>query len=278
MKSRTLLLASCLFLAAGAARAETVGNVGAVNKNAHGTPPGAAAHPLAIGLGVAKRERIETTGEGSAQIVFRDTSTMTIGRNSAVTIDDFVYDSNASRGAQGVSVAKGVLRFVGGGVSHESGAKLNTPTASIGVRGGTALVKVGGECGTLVVIQHGVATVSNATSSEILSRSGYGVCAPADGPISTPYPVPGNEIANLNLQLASTGAQTGGVINPPKNPRAHQRLGDSRPPNDVPGPGLDDLNMIWAGGSIVQSRANEANQPAPPPPEPEEPFISPGQE
>lgn len=135
-KTSVLLLAPSLFLAAAAgAGAETVGNVGAANQSVRGTPPGRAARPLSVGVGVENRERIETSAVGSAQIVFRDTSTMTIGRNSAVTIDHFVYDANAGAGRQGVSMAKGVLRFVGGGVSHGSGAALKTPTATIGVRG-----------------------------------------------------------------------------------------------------------------------------------------------
>jgi hypothetical protein len=272
--AKTLLLASSLLLVFGAARAESVGNVGAVNKSARGTPPGAAAHDLSVGAGVVKRERIETSGEGSAQIVFRDASTMTIGRDSAVTIDDFVYNSKAGAGSQGVSVAKGVLRFVGGGVSHGAGAQLRTPTASIGVRGGTALLSLGGPCGTLVVNQYGVATVANSTSSEILTRSGYGVCAPPDGPISEPFLVPGETIANLTLRMASGEGQFGGVANPPKNPRANQRLGDSRPPDVAPAPGLDDLNRIWAGNSLVQSQANADNQPLPPPPQEEEDYRS----
>jgi hypothetical protein len=69
--------------------AERVGNVGAVNAAAFGTPPVAARRALAVGLGVEKGERIDTSGEGNAQITFNDSSTLTVGRNSSVTIDDF---------------------------------------------------------------------------------------------------------------------------------------------------------------------------------------------
>ncbi len=115
MKKFSAAATAALALVAGPALADNVGNVGAVNQSAHGTPPGAAKRSLSVGLGVQRRERIETSPYGSAQIVFNDTSTMTVGRNSAVTVDDFVY-SRGGGGQQGVSMAKGVMRFVGGGV------------------------------------------------------------------------------------------------------------------------------------------------------------------
>ncbi|PPD43625.1 MAG: hypothetical protein CTY15_09510 [Methylocystis sp.] len=257
-----LALAAALVLSPLAAQAEKVGNVGAVNVSAHGTPPGGAKRALSVGLGVEKRERVETTADGSAQIVFNDTSTMTVGRNSSVVIDDFVYRGGG--GAQGVSVAKGVLRFVGGGVSHSSGANLKTPTASIGVRGGAVLVRVGGPCGTLVVHQYGVAEVSGAGGgSETLNRAGFGVCVTESG-VSEPFRVPPETIAALIAQLESQAGQSGGARRKPTNQEANLGLGNDRPPYVDPPPGLDALIPVWAGNALVQSQANSQNQPSPP--------------
>lgn len=261
MKKLHAFASAAIFaLAAAPACAEVVGNVGAVNQTAHGTPPGASKRSLSVGLGVQKRERVETSPEGSAQIVFNDTSTVTIGRNSAVTIDDFLY--SGSGGRQGVSMAKGVMRFVGGGVSHDAGAKLRTPTASIGVRGGSAMIQIGGQCGTLVVHQYGVIDVGGQT----LTRSGYGVCVSNDGTASDPFKVPPETIAAMLASLESGKNQKGGVKTQPTSEEAHLRLGNIRPPDVVTPPGLDALNPFWAGNSIVQSRANVANQPSPLPP------------
>lgn len=260
-----LLAPSLLLAAVTGAGAEAVGNVGAANQNAHGTPPGRAARPLSVGLGVENRERIVTSAAGSAQIVFRDTSTMSIGRNSAVTIDHFVYDAKAGAGSQGVTLAKGVLRFVGGGVSHGSGAALKTPTATIGVRGGTAMVSIGGACGTLAVVQYGVATVSNATSSQTLSRPGFGVCVPnSNGPIGEPFLVPPDTISLMIVQLGSGPGQTGGVVSPPGNASASRQLGDARPPENTPL--LDKITQFWAGDAFARSQSGVDRQPAPSPP------------
>ncbi|QGM95408.1 FecR domain-containing protein [Methylocystis rosea] len=258
MKKFSAAATTALALVAGPALADNVGNVGAVNQSAHGTPPGAAKRSLSVGLGVQRRERIETSPYGSAQIVFNDTSTMTVGRNSAVTVDDFVY-SQGGGGQQGVSMAKGVMRFVGGGVSHEGGTKLRTPTASIGVRGGTALVRVGGSCGTLVVHQYGFIDVGG----QALTRPGYGVCAPSGGPVSEPFLVPPETIAQIVAALESGKGQRGGAKREPTNEEANLALGNDRPPDVVSPPGLDALGPVWFGNAIVQSRANVDNQPTP---------------
>ncbi|MBG0797699.1 FecR domain-containing protein [Methylocystis sp. L43] len=258
MKKFSAAATTALALVAGPALADNVGNVGAVNQSAHGTPPGAAKRSLSVGLGVQRRERIETSPYGSAQIVFNDTSTMTVGRNSAVTVDDFVY-SQGGGGQQGVSMAKGVMRFVGGGVSHEGGTRLRTPTASIGVRGGTALVRVGGSCGTLVVHQYGFIDVGG----QALTRSGYGVCAPNGGPVSEPFLVPPETIAEIVAALESGKTQRGGAKRAPTNEEANLALGNDRPPDVVSPPGLDALGPVWFGNALVQSRANVDNQPAP---------------
>jgi hypothetical protein len=258
MKKFSAAATTALALVAGPALADNVGNVGAVNQSAHGTPPGAAKRSLSVGLGVQRRERIETSPYGSAQIVFNDTSTMTVGRNSAVTVDDFVY-SRGGGGQQGVSMAKGVMRFVGGGVSHEGGTRLRTPTASIGVRGGTALVRIGGSCGTLVVHQYGFIDVGG----QALTRPGYGVCAPSGGPVSEPFLVPPETIAEIIAALESGKRQRGGAKREPTNEEANLALGNDRPPDVVSPPGLDALGPVWFGNALVQSRANVDNQPAP---------------
>jgi hypothetical protein len=271
--TKLLLFVSGLAVACASAHADTVGNVGAVNQTAHGTPPGRAAHKLSLGVGVENRERIDTTTEGSAQIVFRDTSTMTVGRNSSVTVDHFVYNGEAGSGSQGVNLAKGVLRFVGGGVSHGGGTNVRTPTASIGVRGGTALFWTKSPCGgQLVALQYGEATITSSHGAGKLKRPGFGVCVSPNGDISEPFIVPPEWIAQMEAALTSDSGQHGGASILPSNPDANLRLGNARPPNDTGNPStpsiLDQLNIIWTGNTFVESQSSVNNLPGitPPPP------------
>jgi hypothetical protein len=129
-----------MLLTPDAARSDTVGTAAAVRPASTGTPPGGSARTLEIGTGIVSKERIQTTGTGSLQVMFNDRSTLTIGPNSNLVIDDFVYNPNAGGGRFAASLTKGALRFVGGQISHTAGATINTPVASLGIRGGAAFV------------------------------------------------------------------------------------------------------------------------------------------
>lgn len=256
------LTSALLFIGLAASspvKAERVGAVGAVNQSAQGTPPGGSRHMLSVGGGVENREKIETSSSGSAQIVFNDASTMTVGRNSALTIDEFVF--NSAGGRQGVSLVKGVMRFVGGGVSHENGAGVRTPTASIGVRGGSMMARVGGSCATLVVHQYGRVTVTGTLNEQILTRSGFGVCVDESGFVSEPYRVPATVVSDMSRQMSSEAKQSGGVSRPPSNEEANLGLYQDRAPDFGLRAGLDAIMPQWAGNAIVQSGANAGNQP-----------------
>lgn len=139
-------LATALLLAAGSASAETVGAAAAVRPSSTGTPPGGSARTIEIGTKIVSQERIRTTGGGSLQVMFNDKSTMTIGPNSDLVIDEFVYDPNASGGNFATSLTKGALRFVGGQISHTTGAEIKTPVATLVIRGGAAFVTHDSDC------------------------------------------------------------------------------------------------------------------------------------
>ena len=75
-----------------AALSDTVGTAAAVKPSSTGTPPGGSARTLTVGTGIVERERIQTTGSGSLQVMFNDKSTLTVGPGSDLVIDQFVYN------------------------------------------------------------------------------------------------------------------------------------------------------------------------------------------
>src|SRR4029078_13037339 len=89
---------------------------------------------LVIGAEVLHKERIQTSSAGSTQVIFPDTSTLNVGRDSNVVIDEYVYNPNAGTGSMVASIGKGVMRFVGGQISHTQGMQVKTPVATLGVR------------------------------------------------------------------------------------------------------------------------------------------------
>src|SRR5215510_16018357 len=101
-----------------AADAQSFGKVGAVNQEATGTPPGGNTRKLSVGSGVVVKERVRTSASGSTQIQFPDQSAINLGANCDLVIDEFVYDPQAKSGTMVATATKGVLRFIGGNVSH----------------------------------------------------------------------------------------------------------------------------------------------------------------
>ena len=74
---------------------QRVGVDSAVNPNAMGIPPGALPRRLVLGQDVVFNERITTEATGQTQVLFVDESTLSVGPNANMVIDQFVYDPNS---------------------------------------------------------------------------------------------------------------------------------------------------------------------------------------
>ncbi len=83
------------------------------------------------------KQVVRTPDQAALHILFKDGSRLNLGRNSAMQIDEFVYDPKASTGKLTATVTKGFFRFVSGKIAKKD-FKLKIPGATIGIRG-TAL-------------------------------------------------------------------------------------------------------------------------------------------
>jgi hypothetical protein len=86
---------------------------------------------------VEMNDKVETKS-GVVNIRFKDDTTVKVTENSSLIIDDFVYDpKNAAGGKLSLKAASGTVRYVSGNIAHNNpnSVKINTPTASIAVRG-----------------------------------------------------------------------------------------------------------------------------------------------
>ncbi len=196
-------------LGAAPAWAQKVGTAAAVNPASSGAPPGGSVRTLTLGAEVVHNERIHTDAKGSVQLLFVDRTSMNIGPSSDVTIDEYVYDPNAKTGKLVVTVGKGLMRFVGGQVSHTGEATVKTPSASIGIRGGTGFIEVNGDH-TRTVNLFGRQTVTYNGGQTTIYRPNFmfdvfGNLVPVP-PILAPYQV----IAAFNALLQAHFGQNGG--------------------------------------------------------------------
>lgn len=92
---------------------------------------------VAKGTTVESNDKVETKN-GVVNIKFKDNTTVKVTENSALIIDDFVYDpKNSAGGKLSLKAAAGTVRYVSGNIAHNNpnAVKINTPTAAIAVRG-----------------------------------------------------------------------------------------------------------------------------------------------
>jgi len=190
---RCALAASFIALFSHVALAQQGSQIGvaaAVNPDAQGTPPSAETRTLEVGVNVQANERIVTSANGQAQMLFLDESAFTVGPNSDLVLDEFVFDPSTGTGRIALTAAKGVFRMVGGKISKRTPVTLKTPTAVIGIRGGIALVNVADNGATQATFLFGdQMTVDTGGGQQAVNRPGFTVTAEsADAPPSPPAP------------------------------------------------------------------------------------------
>ena len=173
-----ILSAFIVTAAAPPATADLIGLVKRIKASAYGTPPGAERERKYLRFPVVQDERLET-GSGAGMLVeFLDETTLTLGPDSDLVIDTFVYDPRANEGSAILSMGVGIMHFVSGKARYAA-MQIKTPTAIIGIRGSDAVIAVASD---------GTTTVS----------------APAPAPASVPHEV------SLPAQKVGYGGAGGG--------------------------------------------------------------------
>ena len=230
---------------------ERVAISGAINPQATGVPPGRTARPLVIGQEVVYNERITTNEGGQTQLLFLDESSMSIGPNSDLTIDKFVYNPGTGTGELAMTTTKGILRFVGGKLSkQDKGVVVRTNSATLAVRGGAFLLDQQPNGSLRAVFIHGNGlTVTGANGiSQTLQRPGFAVAIAGPGASpSSPFQVSPGQLAQLLTQLDGRRGASGGARIPPTN----QNVAESR---------VDQTISANVTGNVQQAQAQAQTQ------------------
>ena len=192
-----------------------VGVTTAADGEPRGQPPAEAERVLRIGIDVQAGEVITTGNDDRAHLVFLDGSSLTVGPNARLTIDKFVYDPAAKAGELNVTVSTGVLRLVGGRISKSKPIQINTPSASMGIRGGIALLDVANNKTTSTFVFGDKMTVTAQGRTQDVVRPGSQVVTTLGGLPSLPSIVVQGALNNTlaHLEARSRGAARGGPGN-----------------------------------------------------------------
>ena len=131
---------------------------------------------------------------------------MTVGPNSDLSIDEYVYDPTTNTGKLAATLTKGVMRFVGGQISHAGNAQVATPNAVVGIRGGVGIFQPNS-----VYLGYGQGQVTSGSSTVTLDAGEYTQTAGGGAPPSPPGPPPAGFLQSVLAALQSQPGQGGGA-------------------------------------------------------------------
>lgn len=123
--------------------AEAVGQVKAVSGDVM-LLRGAAQTPATVGALVEKADAVVTGADGRVGITFIDNSRFSVGPNSRVAFEKFVFNPTTREGAFLTKVDRGAIGVISGHIAHSDpdAMKVQTPTTILGVRGTRFLVQI----------------------------------------------------------------------------------------------------------------------------------------
>jgi hypothetical protein len=100
--------------------------------------------PVKVGMAVQEADKVVTAAESTVGITFADNSLLSIGPNSVLAIDKYVFDSTTHAGQFDSTLSKGTLAVVSGKIVKQSpeAMRVRTPSAIMGVRGTEFIVRV----------------------------------------------------------------------------------------------------------------------------------------
>ena len=246
-----------------------IGVAAAINPDVTSTPPAQEKRLLLVGANVFHNERVVTGEKGQTQMLFVDQSALTIGPNSEVVLDEFVYDPDTETGTIVLNATKGLFRLVGGKISKDGPVVLNTPTATIGIRGGIILVNIAENGATEATFLFGQSMqITSADVTREVTRPGFAVAViAADQEPSEPAPVSAESLdAALGGLEGSEGESGGAEATPQDSDVAASGIGeagsDQDPADIAPGGGAGDIQGLANSSDNAEDTAeqDEASQ------------------
>ena len=100
------------------------------------------AGPLHVGDPVYKTDIVQTGANSSCGIAFPDGTALDLVNNTRMALNEYNYEANSASNGAIFSLVEGTFAFVAGQVAHTGeGMKINTPVATMGIRGTVGLFR-----------------------------------------------------------------------------------------------------------------------------------------
>jgi hypothetical protein len=170
-----------------------------------GRPPSQAERVLRVGIDIQANEVITTKSNDRAHVVFLDGTSLTVAPNAQLVIDKFVYDVDTKKGDIVISASKGVFRLVGGRISKANPMVVNTPSSTVGIRGGIGMLVVDADETKAFFLFGNSLTVTANGRVEKATRPGSLISTRRGGPPGTAVLVPSGSLAQVLAAFEANG-------------------------------------------------------------------------
>ncbi|WP_458175834.1 FecR family protein [Bradyrhizobium sp. 14AA] len=88
------------------------------------------------------RDVVRTGADSRVSINFNDGSSFNLSSNARMTLDEYVYEPGGKSNATFFNLSKGTATFVAGQVAKTGDMKVDTPVATMGIRGTTPHIEI----------------------------------------------------------------------------------------------------------------------------------------
>jgi hypothetical protein len=119
-----------------------------------------------VGDPVYRGDVVQTGSDGKVGITFTDGTAFNLSSSARMVLNEFVYDPNGTSNSTFFSLSKGTFTFIAGKVARTGDMKIDTPVATMGIRGTTPHVQISDD-GTVAF-----STLSEENKSRGVERRG----------------------------------------------------------------------------------------------------------
>ena len=174
---------------------------------------------LKLGDPVFQGDVLETLDGAGVGVSFLDESTFSLGENGRMILDEMIYDASAQTGQSSLSILTGTFAFVSGAIAKTGvdSMVLNTPTATIGIRGTAGGGKIDADGSTTAAL----VSESGGFVGEMVFSNSFGtqtVNSPNQGVSIVPGQAPSAPVQLTSAQIAQTFGSALSALCPTRGP------------------------------------------------------------
>jgi hypothetical protein len=117
-------------------------------------------------------DAVKTGTDGRVGINFTDGTSFNLSSNARMVLSEFVYDPNGKSNSTLLSLTKGTFTFVAGSIAKTGDMKIDTPVATMGIRGTTPHIEISddGSVKFSTLIEEGKGKVAKKTASSTVQQ------------------------------------------------------------------------------------------------------------